>query len=114
LGEAYFLRAHYYYVLVRLYGGVPLRLTPYNPGKPTAIARSSADEVYRQIRSDCQKAIDLLPAKSEYDSKNVGRASKDAAMTMMADMYLTLAPDHPEYYQHVVNLCDSVTALGMI
>ncbi len=112
LGEAYFLRAHYYYVLVRLYGGVPLRLTPYNPGKPTAIARSSAEEVYRQIRSDCQKAIDILPAKSEYDSKNVGRASKDAAMTMMADMYLTLAPDHPEYYQHVVNLCDSVTALG--
>ena len=33
LGEAYFLRAHYYYVLVRLYGGVPLRLAPYNPGE---------------------------------------------------------------------------------
>lgn len=31
---------------------------------------------------------------------------------MMADMYLTLAPNHKEYYQHVVNLCDSVTALG--
>ena len=33
-------------------------------------------------------------------------------MTMMVDMYLTLAPDHKEYYQHVANLCDSVTALG--
>ena len=112
LGEAYFLRAHYYYILVRLYGGVPLRLEPYNPGEPTAIARSSVDEVYRQIHSDCQKAMDLLPAKSEYNKSNVGRASKDAAMTMMADMYLTLAPDHSEDYQHVVNLCDSVTALG--
>ncbi|MGI6223975.1 MAG: RagB/SusD family nutrient uptake outer membrane protein [Prevotella sp.] len=112
LGEAYFLRAHYYYILVRLYGGVPLRLEPYEPGESTAIARASVDEVYSQIQSDCQKAIDILPAKSEYDDENVGRASKDAALTMMADMYLTLAPDHTEYYQHVVNLCDSVTALG--
>lgn len=112
LAEAYFLRAHYYYVLVRLYGGVPIRTQPFEPGQPTAIARSSAEEVYSLIHSDCQKAIELLPAKSEYDSKNVGRASKDAALTMMADMYLTLAPDHKEYYQHVVNLCDSVTALG--
>ena len=112
LAEAYFLRAHYYYVLVRLYGGVPIRTQPFEPGQPTAIARSSAEEVYSLIHSDCQKAIESLPAKSEYDGNNVGRASKDAALTMMADMYLTLAPDHKEYYQHVVNLCDSVTALG--
>lgn len=112
LGEAYFLRAHYYYILVRLYGGIPLRLEPYTPGTPTAIARSSANDVYKQIHSDSQKAMDLLPTKSEYSKIDVGRATKDAAMTMMADMYLTLAPDHPDYYQHVVNLCDSVTALG--
>ena len=31
MGEAYFLRAHYYYILVRLYGGVPLRLEPFEP-----------------------------------------------------------------------------------
>lgn len=37
-GEAYFLRAHYYYILVRLFGGVPLRLEPYNAGESTAIA----------------------------------------------------------------------------
>ncbi|MDN5553610.1 RagB/SusD family nutrient uptake outer membrane protein [Prevotella sp.] len=112
LGEAYFLRAHYYYILVRLYGGIPLRLVPYAPGTTTAIARSSANDVYKQIHSDCQKAMDLLPTKSEYNKVDIGRATKDAAMTMMADMYLTLAPDHPDYYQHVVNLCDSVTALG--
>lgn len=112
LGEAYFLRAHYYYVLVRLYGGVPLRLKPYNPGEPTAIARASADEVYTQIISDVKAAADLLPAKSELDDDNLGRACKDAAYTMLADIYLTLAPDHSEYYQQVVELCDKVTALG--
>ena len=112
LGEAYFLRAHYYYVLVRLYGGVPLRLKPYTPGEPTAIARASADEVYTQIISDVKAAADLLPAKSELDDDNLGRACKDAAYTMLADIYLTLAPDHSEYYQQVVELCDKVTALG--
>lgn len=112
LGEAYFLRAHYYFLLVRLYGGVPLRLEPYTPGEPTAIARASKEEVYQQIIEDTQKAIDLLPAKSELDDNNVGRACKDAALTMLADEYLTLAPDNKEYYQKVVDLCDQVTALG--
>ena len=97
LGEAYFLRAHYYYVLVRLYGGVPLRLAPYNPGEPTDIARATVEETYAQIISDCKNAVDLLPAKSSYDDENVGRACKDAALAMLADIYLTLAPNHTEY-----------------
>ena len=64
LAEAYFLRAHYYFVLVRLYGGVPLRLEPYAPGTSTDIARASVEENYAQIIADCQKAcIDMLPAK---------------------------------------------------
>lgn len=96
LGEAYFLRAHYYYVLVRLYGGVPLRLAPYNPGEPTDIARATVEETYAQIISDCKNAVDLLPAKSSYDDENVGRACKDAALAMLADIYLTLAPNHTE------------------
>lgn len=112
LGEAYFLRAHYYYILVRLYGGVPLRLKPFNPGDNTAIARASADEVYAQIIDDTEKAADLLPAKAEYDDDNVGRACKDAAYTMLADICLTLAPDHQEYYQKAADYCDQVTALG--
>lgn len=112
LGEAYFLRAHYYYVLVRLYGGVPLRLEPYSPGEPTAMARASREDTYKQIISDCQRAIELLPTKASYNSHQVGRASKDAALTMMADIYLTLAPDHKEYYAKAVDLCKQVTALG--
>ncbi len=112
MGEAYFLRAHYYYILVRLYGGVPLRLTPYNPGESTAIARNTVEETYEQIISDCKQAIELLPAKSTYDSENVGRACKEAALTMLADVYLTLAPKNVSYYQDVVDLCNQVADLG--
>ena len=93
MGEAYFLRAHYYYILVRLYGGVPLRLTPYNPGESTAIARNTREETYEQIISDCQNAIDMLHTNAQYDSENVGCASKEAATAMMADIKLTPAPE---------------------
>ncbi len=119
LGEALFLRAHYYYLLVRLFGGVPIRTAPYEPGTSTDIARNTVNEVYDLIIKDCKRAIELLPAKSEYDADNVGRASKDAALTMLADVYLTLASKgiedfKPEkgYYETVVDLCDQVTNLG--
>lgn len=120
IGEASFLRAHYYYVLVRLYGGVPLRLEPYNPGESTAIARASKEEVYKQIIADCETAVDLLPEKAEYDADNVGRACKEAALAMLADIYLTLAPENPaelmpasgSYYGEVVSLCNQIADMG--
>ena len=89
LGEAYFLRAHYYYILVRLFGGVPLRLEPFNPGDNTAIARNTKEEVYEQIIKDCQEGINRLPAKADYSDDDKGRACREAAMAMMADIYLT-------------------------
>lgn len=92
MGEAYFLRAHYYYILVRLYGGVPLRLQPFEPGQSTDIARNTVDEVYAQILSDCKNAVDMLPPKSSYGENDKGRACKEAAMAMLADIYLTLRP----------------------
>ena len=112
LGEALFLRAHYYYVLARLYGGLPLRTEPYVPGEDSAIARSSLEDTYELIISDLTRALDLLPAKADYDAANVGRASKDAALYMLADVYLTLAPSNPSLYADVVDLCNRITALG--
>lgn len=112
LGEALFLRAHYYYVLARLYGGLPLRDKPFNPGDNSAIARASLEDTYEFIISDVTRAIELLPAKSELDASNVGRACKDAALYMLADIYLTLAPSNQELYSEVVNICNEITSLG--
>ena len=58
------------------------------------------------------KAIDLLPAKSTYSGSNIGRASKDAALTQLAKAYLVLAPKDNSYYQKVTDLCDQVASLG--
>lgn len=111
-GEALFLRAHYYYILVRLFGALPIREKPYNPGEDSAIARSSVADVYDLIIRDTREAIDLLPAKAEYGTQDRGRACKEAAMCQLADVYLTLAPDNPSYYQEVVRLCDDIASYG--
>ncbi|MDD4609967.1 MAG: RagB/SusD family nutrient uptake outer membrane protein, partial [Bacteroidaceae bacterium] len=57
LGEAYFLRAHYYFILVRVFGDVPLVLTPPIPGTNFSLERTPKAAVYAQIKSDCQEAI---------------------------------------------------------
>lgn len=111
-GEALFLRAHYYYILARLFGGVPLRLEPYAPDTSSAIARASLADTYTQIIADCSRAAELLPAKADYSEHELGRACKDAALYMLADIYLTLAPSNPEYYQDVVDICNEITSLG--
>lgn len=111
-GEALFLRAHYYYLLARLYGGVPLRLEPYDPDTSSAIARASLEDTYAQIIRDCERAATLLPEKADYDAHEKGRACRDAAMYMLADIYLTLAPQNSQYYQKVVDICNEITAMG--
>ena len=108
MGEVYFLRAHYYFILVRIFGDVPLRTTPVEPGDDLLIGRTPKAEVYAQIISDCKEAINLLPPKSSYSAFDLGRANKDAALAMLAKVYLTLN----ENYNEVVRLCEEIENMG--
>lgn len=78
-GEAYFLRAMYYFWLVNLYGkpyvvatastdlGVPLKTSPYIEDK--TYTRNTVQEVYNQILSDlaeAEKGLVNAPAKSVF------------------------------------------------
>lgn len=61
LGQAHFLRALSYHNLVKLWGGVPLRLTtPATVDEAATIRRATADEVYAQILDDLDEAIALI------------------------------------------------------
>ena len=88
LGEAYFIRAYLYNLLVRLYGDVPLLTNPVTgPGPDLYPARSPKADVYQLIISDLQAA--------ESAGLNVvdrsGRISQSAAKALLADVYLTTA-----------------------
>ena len=90
LGEAQFLRALYYFHLVRAYGDVPLVLTPArSPAEAASVTRDPAAKVYAQIITDLKAAINNLPLPSTYKGDDVGRASKLSAMGILAKVYLT-------------------------
>jgi hypothetical protein len=85
VAEARFLRGLYYFDLVRAWGGVPLVLST-NP--PLKVPRSTAAEIYEQIEKDWLFAASRLPEKGQYNSQELGRASKGAAKAFLAKMYL--------------------------
>ncbi len=107
LGEAYFLRAHYYFILVRFFGDVPLITKPGTSDTDLKPSRVSKILVYEQIISDLENAVSLLPQKSEYSGADVGRASKGSALGILAKVHLTL-----ENWQKVVDLCSEIETLG--
>ncbi len=85
LSEARFLRAYYYFELVRSYGGVPLRT---EPDQEKEQARSSAEEVYALIEEDYSFAAEHLPEKSAYPEEDMGRPTKGAALSLLGKAYL--------------------------
>lgn len=107
LGEARFLRASYYFILVRLFGDVPLITIPQTPADNLRPSRSGKTEIYNLIIDDFTEAINLLPARSSYSGKDIGRASKGAAAGMLAKVYLTLGQ-----YEKTLALCEQVAGLG--
>lgn len=86
-GQACFLRAYAYFELVRLFGKVPLHLTPVTDRQQAALPLASTDSLYIQIKKDATDAISLLPPKSKQEP---GRATSGAAATLLANVYIEL------------------------
>jgi hypothetical protein len=79
-GEAYFLRAFYYFRLIQNFGAVPL-IVP-EKGLTDNTKRSAVAEVYAQIEEDLGKAASALP--SSYPASDYQRATKGAAYALLA------------------------------
>ena len=92
--EARFLRAFFYFDLVKLYGKVPVVDHPVLVDEARTIPRSPVADVYTLIIADLQFAIANLPANfsgtyPNYTATDVGRASKYAAGALLAKVYMT-------------------------
>jgi hypothetical protein len=88
IGEGKFLRALYYYHLVRNFGDVPLYTNVIDVSQAAVIARSPKEQVYAQIINDLKAADSLLPVRNTGD--DLGRATQGAARGLLASVYLTL------------------------
>jgi len=94
IAEARFLRAYYYFNLVRCYGDVPLVDKVIDADNAAdlekAVARAPVADVYALIESDLEFAMSNLPANHEYEARDLGRATRGAAAGMLAKVRMYL------------------------
>lgn len=94
IAEARFLRAYYYFRLLRIFGGVPLTLDVIESDSKWSMARASISEVFDAIIADLTEAEKDLWLKSEYPDEDLGRVTKGAAQAMLMKVYLYMAGDY--------------------
>ena len=84
-GEVYFLRAYYYFHLVKFFGDVPLFIDKrLSLAESKSLTRSAKADVYKQIEKDLTDAIAVLPAVQVQK----GRITKYAAQALLGKVYL--------------------------
>jgi tetratricopeptide (TPR) repeat protein len=105
LAETKFLRAYYYFELVKFFGGVPLVIDQrLGIDEAREVPRATAAEVYAQIESDLNDAIAVL----NYTSPAKGRANKGAALALLGKVYL-----YQNKYSDAADAFDEVISNGM-
>ena len=87
MGQAKFLRAFFYYKLVRYFGGVPLYLHEVKSAEQAFLPRATVDAVYEQIISDAKYAITNLAPPAQFPQS--GEATRGSATILLADVYMT-------------------------
>lgn len=88
IGEAHFIRAYYYFSLVKRYGGVPIitevQNFPEQSIEELRVPRNTEKEVYDFIAKELDEAIKLLPA----ESPQKGRVNKYVAYALKSRVML--------------------------
>ncbi len=83
VGEAYFLRAFYHWMATKNFGDVVVKTIPSVTQNEAYVGVSPKAEVYTQIYSDLDAAIEKLPSYNPFTTVK-GRPSKEAAMALYA------------------------------
>jgi uncharacterized protein YjbI with pentapeptide repeats len=100
LAEARFLRAYYYFELVKFFGDVPLVVDRrFLFGDQFVVDRTPKADIYAQIELDLIYAIDNL----QYTTPDVGRATKGSAQALLGKVYL-----FQEKYPEAADVFDDV------
>jgi uncharacterized protein YunC (DUF1805 family) len=104
LGETRFLRAYYYFELVKFFGDVPLVVDQrFLFGDQFEVDRTPKADVYAQIERDLIYAVDNL----EYTTPDVGRATKGSAQALLGKVYL-----FQEKYGLAADVLDDLILMG--
>jgi len=113
IGQIKIVRAWNYFMLVRMFGDVPLYLEDDNPAISPK-ARTPIKEVYSQIVSDLTDAIAKLPAT--WPSEKKARPTSGTAKGLLAKVYVTMATaplNETENYSKAADMAESVMNDGI-
>lgn len=113
LGQAYGLRAFYYFQLLRTYGGVPLRLEPEvlnGNTDPVTLrkARATEAEVLAAIKSDIDKSVTSFGAAASPADKS--QWSPKATLMLKGETYLWSA----KVYNTTADFTEAKNALNAV
>ncbi|MGN1264754.1 MAG: RagB/SusD family nutrient uptake outer membrane protein, partial [Muribaculaceae bacterium] len=79
--ELRFLRAYFYFELVRAYGDVPLVTVTLTNAQANSVERTNADDVFEFIVDECDAVAEYLPVSYNYiPGQEIGRATRGAAL----------------------------------
>lgn len=109
MGEAYFLRSHYYFSLVTNFGDVPLILAPIKTYQEAfdAAKRAPKEDVYAQISEDLALAKTYLPNQKYSSSNEKWRVSKGAVIALQAKIAL-----YTQDWNKVITTVSELEGLG--
>ncbi|WP_149239846.1 RagB/SusD family nutrient uptake outer membrane protein [Dyadobacter sp. 32] len=82
VGEAYFLRAFYHFMLAKNFGEIPVKITPSYSEADAITAKSPKADVYKQIYADLDQAV--AAGLVSFPTIDKGRPSKEAANALYA------------------------------
>ncbi len=83
--ELRFLRAYFYFELVRAYGDVPLVTVTLTNAQANSVERTNADDVFEFIVDECDAVAEYLPVSyNDIPGQEIGRATRGAALGLKA------------------------------
>jgi len=103
IAETRFLRAYYYFELVKWFGPIPIKESRFEIGDETTIPRSPVSEVYALIEEDLKYAVNNL----NYTAPQVGRVTKGAAQALLGKAYL-----YQNKFSEAASVLDNLIANG--
>lgn len=90
LGQAYGIRALYYYTLLKTWGDVPIILEPLTSVDPSSLsrARSSETEVMAQVKSDIVASLSAFGSNDSFYQGSKIFWSKAATLALKGDVFI--------------------------
>jgi hypothetical protein len=92
--EVRFLRAFFYFELVKRYGGVPIVTSAISPKENfSGVSRNTLADCIKFITDECDSAAGILPLNYSAVVADFGRATKGAALALKSRVLLYVASD---------------------